>query len=739
MSTDLLPVWGATGTKIQPDPTKVAVGWTLGEKPPYEYMNWWQAVVTDRMNSILQEGPAPWSATTSYALGALVSRGGIIYRATTPNTNSAPPSANWLAVTQDASSIIQGTLNKARLPSALNPTYFQGASPQVILQRTDNTVNAVAEFRTTTGSVFAGQGNVGIFAVGVTGVLSTVANVRFSVDTASGNIAWTGIASGKGGGITELNASALAAGTVPPARISGAYSMSGLTLSGASNLTMTGGDIVGPRRVLPNIGGTTPSHSFAGAEGAGMHVYSTLQALDLWFDSLPRLRVGAGAVSVANGAVFTGSGAGLTSVPAASLTGILPNARLDGDYGFGGLTLTGALTASQVDGQQVRVAAGSLINPGLGFLGQTGLGINRSGEAMRFVAGQENVAEVIAAGIRVLGSKGFIGDGSGLTKLDAGAIATGKLADGRLPDVMSPKEFAVSGANAAAVFSRGSGVNIGVTFKGTSGEVVIGQGASGVFAVASVVGGLSSSPVFYAAPGTGIGWTGTAAGNGSQITALNADNLGAGTVPNARMSGAYSFGALTLSGNLSAAVADVGRVIVNSGSAAAPAIGWPGYDGVLGIYRSGSAIVLMGGGSPSLSIGATSVSIGAGVVLNGNGSGLTGLEASNVATGFLNAARLPLTNAARDWVGDRIAAIPVGAVGSTCFLGRNSGQTISQGDIIDGAQLHYSSVFQGGGAADVQGIEDTSARPSGQWKALGRGTGTENNPNYVATNFVRVA
>lgn len=38
---------------------------------------------------------------------------------------------------------------------------------------------------------------------------------------------------------------------------------------------------------------------------------------------------------------FTGSGAGLTNIPANSLTGTLPNDRLSGDYSFGNLTLTG--------------------------------------------------------------------------------------------------------------------------------------------------------------------------------------------------------------------------------------------------------------------------------------------------------------------------------------------------------------------------------------------------------------
>ncbi len=737
MSTDLLPVWGATGTKIQPDPTKVSVGWLLGEKPPYEYMNWWQSIVTDRLNSILQTGPAPWAATTSYAVNALVSRGGIIYRATTANTNSAPPSANWLAVTQDAASIVQGTLNKARLPGVMNATIFEGATPQVRVSRTDNAANASVEYRTTAGSIFAGQGAAGVFSIGVSGVLSTQANVRFSVDT-TGAISWSGVATGDGSKITGLNASNLAAGTVSKERISGDYEVRNLRVTG--NLQLEGGIATEANKYIAQPGGTTPSFSFVGKEDSGLHMLAAMESVDLVYGGSTRLRINATQIAAANGAAFSGSGAGLSSVPAASLTGTLANARMSGDYSFANLTLTEGLTAATLTGRLL-AGTGSLSNPGIGFSGQDGLGIRRVSGEMRAVVSGADIARFIGSGLRMMDGMSFQGSGSGLTDLDAASIATGTLADGRLPATMTPKEFNVSGALPSATFSRGSGVNIGVEFKGTAGSVVIGQGASGVFAVSSLIGGLSSSPAFTVNTGGGIGWSGAATGDGSGISKLDADKLASGTIPNARMSGAYSFASLSLTGDMSSATVTAGQLIVAAGTASAPGIRFAGADGAkVGIHRNGGSLVIDTDGSPSLTIGVSNIVAADGLVFGGSGANLTNLEASNIATGVLNAARLPATNAARDWVGSRIAAIPLGAIGSTAFLGRNTGQSITEGEVIDGAQLHYSSVFQGGGAADVQGLTSTSARPSGQWKAMGRCTNDENSPNnYAACNFVRVA
>lgn len=461
---ELVPVWAASGTLAVPDATKIAQGWFLGEKPPHEWMNWWQNLITQRLNHVLANGVAGWDASITYQPGAFARQSGLLWRSLTTNINKPPASnpTDWLQITQNASSLTSGVLPNARL-----------------------------------------QGNY-----------NQVTNFTISGKLIANELA------GDGNGLTNLNASQLGTGNVPNARLSNSYTnIINLTASG----TITGGN-------------------------------------------------------------FVGNGAGLTGLNANNLTaGTLPNARMSGNYSFNALTLDGLLTADRA----------TLTN--------------------------------------------WLAVGSNIT-------ATGNVT--------------------ANNFS----------------------------------------------------------GSGSGLTGLNASQLSTGTLPNARMSGGYSFDSLSLAATLSVSGA------ATFGSINDTPIG-------LATPRQGQF----------LGLGVVnSVTVGGNVTATGNitGASFSGnLNATDLVSGTLDAARLPNTAAGRNWVLNRIATLSLGAVGTFAFLGRNSGTSINPGTIYDGSTLHYSSVFQGGGAADVQGIVDTSVRPpaGSQWMALGRSTGTENNPNYAATLFVRVS
>ena len=540
MTSALIPVWAAGGAIAAPDATKINVGWLLGEKPPHEYMNWWQNGMTLRLNHVLQQGVPEWIATTAYAINAIVKRGGLLYRATTANQNSAPPSANWLRISQDAGALTAGVLPSARLAgSYLNIQAMEGSS-------------------TATFTAFVSKLGNGFRATP-------------TADETKADFGWVG------------------------------YSGHGLRLAADGGIKML-------------VGGVTRA---------------------LW--------------------------------PASG----------------GGMSITGPLSVSGV----------------------------------------------------------LSGNGSGLTALNASNVGAGTLADARLPGTMSPKVFEFSGAVPGLTIRRGSGVNIGMTFEGSAGEVSIGQGASGTFAVATAIGNLSSSPAFWVSPGTGIGWSGPAAGNGSLITALNASNLSAGTVPNARISGAYSgFTNLTASGVVAADILQGGGVqVVGSGTAALPAI-WLSGTRDLGIFFSGnSGVGFSVGGLVRLIATANTIGARNGAKFDGDAGGLSNIPAAELA-GTISPDRLPTSAAAATWVGGRMAALPIDAIGAHLFLGLNTGNgPINPGSNYAGSTLHYSGGFQGGGATDLQGIESTNMNPPGTWKALGRATGTENNPNYAATLFKRIA
>ena len=93
----LIDTWGSSGTKIEPDISKIIEGWQLGEQPPHEYMNWLQNTFGSKLNHILKNGVASWNNETEYLAGASVQHSGNVWLCKTTNTNSAPTdtNANW--------------------------------------------------------------------------------------------------------------------------------------------------------------------------------------------------------------------------------------------------------------------------------------------------------------------------------------------------------------------------------------------------------------------------------------------------------------------------------------------------------------------------------------------------------------------------------------------------------------------------------------------------------------------
>ena len=90
----LLDTWSSSGTKIEPDISKIIEGWQLGEQPPHEYMNWLQNTFGSKLNHILKNGVAEWNNETEYLAGSSVQHNGNVWLCKTTNTNSAPTDAN---------------------------------------------------------------------------------------------------------------------------------------------------------------------------------------------------------------------------------------------------------------------------------------------------------------------------------------------------------------------------------------------------------------------------------------------------------------------------------------------------------------------------------------------------------------------------------------------------------------------------------------------------------------------
>ncbi len=184
-------------------------------------------------------------------------------------------------------------------------------------------------------------------------------------------------------------------------------------------------------------------------------------------------------------------------------------------------------------------------------------------------------------------------DGSALTNLNASNLSTGTVANGRI-----------------------SGVYTGITGTGTLNAGSITSGFGNI----------------------NIG-TSTFTGNGSGLTSLNASNLSSGTVPDARITGAYT-GLTNLTGSGSSTFASF--LLSSNGTAAAPAIRWSA-DTNMGIYRGGTDILrfstagadrLTINASGNVGIATTNPSQAKLVVNGGTGTGMHIVNTGDTALGL---------------------------------------------------------------------------------------------------------
>jgi hypothetical protein len=390
----LLPIWAATGTVVQPDNTKISVGWLIGEKPPHEYMNWWMLLVTQRLNHLLQSGINEWSADTTFGAQDYTKHNGVLYRALVSNTNNEPNESptQWIRVSENASNLTVGTVPSARLNGAYT-----------------NITNLTASGIVTAGSfVGAGANITNLNASSLD--QGTVPNARiagtytnFVAIQASGAIT-AGLFSGNGGSLTNLNAAQLAAGAIPNARLTGHFNQ-------VNSLTTVSGTVIAG-------GVSTP-----GAISAG----TTINAV--------------GNITTSEGR-FNGSGAGLTELNAGNLSaGAVPNGRISGTYtGFVNITASGTINAGgNVNGVDLSASGLFVATAGDGpkyvFAGAAGTGMGRPADGMvSLYAANAELLRVngVTGHVSLIGTGAYYGKGSGLTLLPAGQL-TGTVPVGALP------------------------------------------------------------------------------------------------------------------------------------------------------------------------------------------------------------------------------------------------------------------------------------------------------------------
>jgi hypothetical protein len=83
-------LWASGGAVVAPSAAKIDLGWTA-EIPPHQYQNWHQNRSDNAIGYMFQHGIPEWDSSTEYfASKSYVQEGGVIYRASTNNTNTQP-------------------------------------------------------------------------------------------------------------------------------------------------------------------------------------------------------------------------------------------------------------------------------------------------------------------------------------------------------------------------------------------------------------------------------------------------------------------------------------------------------------------------------------------------------------------------------------------------------------------------------------------------------------------------
>jgi hypothetical protein len=310
------------------------------------------------------------------------------------------------------------------------------------------------------------QSNVTQHQLAITGVGTLNAG---AISSGFGNInIGTSTFTGNGSGITNINASNLATGTVAGARLGGNQTMAGIkTFSDTAQATSV---TTGAVRIAGGIG--IQGNAYIGgtltASGANL---TDLNANNLTTGTVPNARLSgaysnltgvgtltSGAIGTSFGninigtSVFTGNGSGLTSLNASNLaSGTVPDARLSSNVVLlaGTQTLTGAKTfnanltlgtaASQFFGSQTRQMVNLFSNTyGIGVQANTQYsrtasrfswfrgGVHNNTENTPGTGGTVAMTLDGSSNLTVTGSvnaTAFTGDGSGLTGVTAGGLA----------------------------------------------------------------------------------------------------------------------------------------------------------------------------------------------------------------------------------------------------------------------------------------------------------------------------
>lgn len=454
-----------------------------------------------------------------------------------------------------------------------------------------------------------------------TGGNGTSGNGNLTIRAATLSLASPGVYSGNGSGLTTLNATALTSGTVPSARVSGSYT--GIT--GVGTLTAGTWNATAITDTYLATISTAGKVSNSATTATNSNGASTIVARDA---------NGSFAANVGTFTTITGAGSGITGINASTITtGTLPNAQT---------------TASSSNGASTIVAR----DAGGNFAANTitaNLTGNASGTAGSLASAQ-NFSITNGATAAAISFNGTGAVALNVTAINASVISTGTIANARTT---------ASDANGAStIVARDASGNFSANVITANGSALTALNASNISTGtlanarttatsangASTIVARDANGSFSANVGTFV----TLSGAGGAITALNASNLASGTAPVARLAATGTPSASTFlrgdsswtavpspnNGTLTMNVAGTG--LSGSATFTADQAGASTFTVTSNASSANGASTIVARDAS----GNFTANVGTFTTVTGAGSGLTSLNASNLASGTVGTARL---------------------------------------------------------------------------------------------------
>jgi hypothetical protein len=368
--------------------------------------------------------------------------------------------------------------------SADNWTFVSAGTPVLTLNASGIQVTS-GNFVTGGSATFSGNGsnlsglNASNLAVGTvpvarvsgsyTNITGVGALVSGSIGSGFGNInIGSNVFTGIGSGLTGLNASNLASGTVSNSRISGAY----------TNFTnITASSIIQSNEFQGDHGGAAdPTFTFTTDSTTG--IYSpTTGAVSVTSEGTLVATFNSSGLVIHTGGNLVVNGNISGDIAASNITsGTIPDARISGSYdGFTDITASSAVSANEFRA----TADGGVSDPSFTFTSDQTTGFYKSGtNQVSYSAGGVQTVILGSSGIAVTSGKSFIGDGGSITGMVATELTSGTLPSARLGATAGDRNWVlariadggtnVSGTFAYAQAAGASGYDIGDSIAGSN-------------------------------------------------------------------------------------------------------------------------------------------------------------------------------------------------------------------------------------------------------------------------------